>query len=39
MMVRVMRFQSAFRLIGMTGWMFSTFWVPSSGPTLKLTLS
>ena len=33
-MVRVMMFHSALMLTGMTGWMFRTFWLPLSGPTL-----
>ena len=31
-MVRVMTFQSLFTLIGITGWMFRMFCVPSRGP-------
>src|ERR1700734_1541741 len=36
---RTMRFQSFDTLIGITGWMFRTFWVRSDGPMLKLKLS
>ncbi len=36
--VRVMTFQSGLTEIGMTGWMFSMFCVPFSGPKLRLVL-
>src|SRR5215469_7217292 len=38
-MIRLIRFQFAVRCIGMTGCMFSTFWVPLYGPTPKFMLS
>ena len=37
--VRVMMFQSSLIEIGITGWMLSTFCVPSEGPTLKYAFS
>ena len=37
-MVRVITFQSLLMLMGITGSIFSTFCVPSSGPVLKLVL-
>src|SRR5215831_13078593 len=38
-MTRLIRFQFGVRCTGMTGWMFSTFWVPLYGPTPKFVLS
>src|SRR5579885_1164984 len=38
MMVRVIRFQSSLKWKGITGWMLSTSWVPSKGPTPKFVL-
>src|SRR5689334_15932785 len=37
-MVRVMMFQSLLTEIGITGWMLRMFWVPFSGPKLRLVL-
>src|SRR5262249_12142129 len=38
MMIRVMRFHSSLRWIGITGWTFKTQTVRFSGPVLKLKL-
>ena len=38
MMVRVIRFQSSLKLMGMTGWTLSTYCVALFGPTPKLKL-
>src|SRR5208337_496805 len=38
MMVRVIRFQFSFRLMGMTGWTLRLYCVVWFGPTLKLKL-